>query len=1182
MFCPLCGEENLDNATHCKKCKESLPLDDETVFLDIKNSIFQDESQPTKPFSVDIQSVTLDELNKLEPGSIVDENYKILNFIDEGGMGIVYRVLELETNDVICLKFIKTQLTSDQTTRERFKTEIRSARRISQKNVIRAYHLKALQLKNNQETYYITMEYFESRTLRHFIKERRPLPVSHIVKIARQLCEGLQAAHDVQVWHRDIKPENILINDQLQVKISDFGIAKIEGDQLRREKTRFAIGTEFYMSPEQWAQKPLDGRSDLFNVGLIMYELCTGAVPKLYDILDGNLVPPSTKNSKVTKRLDDIILKTLKKLPDERYKNGKELINDLAQWDKPEEVLQPTIKPEKIVGPSVKPGEIIRPKGKPEEVIQPIAEKSPFSIKPTRTKREIATYFSDKNFKRAFVPVVAVLFFIGVLFAWPAIKSKTGDLSIHWKAWSAGKETKELRKDAAEWNAKELEEYTTALSNERQAHIAYEKGLYKDAMSHFDKATEGYSKAKDTAFHSLRDEAKNVNNDIVNYRNGIKHDIGRTGENKSWKEAERLYEEGVEYFQSEDFLTAIPALRKAYARYQECSVMIEEQNKNREYAKGEREKALTARENAQNKRTSELAGDIWKTGEKNLNKAEQYYKKESYKEAIPYYISALKAYDEAARHAESIGKQESEKQRADTVRRKVDDKKKQIDGMGGNTSDYYIGAEAKITSAGKLYNQKKYKEAENNFKEAFNLLTKVETQLKEKKRNDLIEEADNMRGEALSVKRGINETEANQYAPDSWRKAERNIRDGDDKKRNQDITGAIGHFGTAKVYYSTIAQKISLKKKEQAEQAAIENAMREEKKKIAEINNKMVQIDRLRAEAKRWDAPTRAKEVCELAEKRKEEADNQFKQKEYDNTIQRLNLAIDEFTKAITAAKYNTAREAQASLKKLQDKAESLEVDKRAPEQYGQAKQDMMDGDQDIRKRDLESALKHYSAAEQMYEQAISIAGGKIENEFEAAEKSIEELDARMNSLRLEYGNIPSLSKDFKKCLEIQTDINNYMAKKDYQGAKSEALALFRNLEAIERVAREEKQKQQEKQLRREAANWMETYRIAYQDEDIEAMDRLNVKMSIEKKARLIEQFEDEIDITTVIFDYDKEKDIIIDLNLFQATVTYTEDRYFKDLRADKKYRLSENVRKKDRTKTIVLQWKNGRWKQIR
>jgi len=246
-------------------------------------------------------------------------------------MGRVYKVLDKETKEKIALKLIKPDIAADKKTVERFRNELTSARKISHKNVCRMYDLG-----KEKGSYFITMEFVPGEDLKSFIRRAAPLSTARTLSIAKQVCEGLAEAHQLEVVHRDLKPQNIMIDKQGNVRIMDFGIARsVQSKRITGEGVM--IGTPDYMSPEQVDGKEVDHRTDIYSLGVILYEMVTGRVPFEGDTafsigIKHKSEPPKDPrefNPQLPEELSRVILKCLEKERTQRYQSAGDIRSDL-------------------------------------------------------------------------------------------------------------------------------------------------------------------------------------------------------------------------------------------------------------------------------------------------------------------------------------------------------------------------------------------------------------------------------------------------------------------------------------------------------------------------------------------------------------------------------------------------------------------------------------------------------------------------------------------------------------------------------------------------------------------------------------------------------------------------------------------------------------------------------------
>lgn len=269
---------------------------------------------------------------RLASGMRFGGRYEILAILGSGGMGVVYKARDLELNDVVALKMLRPGMMVDAEQLEQLKSEIKLARRITHPNVLRTFDFGEF-----QGAPYISMEYVRGLTLRYLLQQAGRLPYSAALRIARQLCMGLDAAHQVGVIHRDIKPENLIIEQSGNAKLMDFGIARPASRRGDTEQGLF-LGTPAYASPEQFSGLPLDARADLYSSGVLLCEMFCGQLPftgaTTMELYMAHLQQPPTKPSAlwpdIPRALEAVILKCLEKKPADRYASAAELLAALA------------------------------------------------------------------------------------------------------------------------------------------------------------------------------------------------------------------------------------------------------------------------------------------------------------------------------------------------------------------------------------------------------------------------------------------------------------------------------------------------------------------------------------------------------------------------------------------------------------------------------------------------------------------------------------------------------------------------------------------------------------------------------------------------------------------------------------------------------------------------------------
>jgi len=273
----------------------------------------------------------------LLPGSVFAGRYEIGEVLGRGGMGVVYRAHDRQLGEAVAIKVLRPELGSlDPTVLERFKQELRLARRITHRNVVRTYDLG-----ESSGTYYITMELVRGTTLATFIREAGRLDVRATLTIGKQLCRALEVAHEEGIVHRDIKPQNLLVDPAGFLKVMDFGIARLAE---RRPDTGEAltavgvvVGTPQYMAPEQLFGESVDQRTDLWATGAVLFECVTGRLvfdpPSLSELgafhLNRKPPDPSSLNADVSVEFSRIILRALAHRPADRWQTAAELLKAL-------------------------------------------------------------------------------------------------------------------------------------------------------------------------------------------------------------------------------------------------------------------------------------------------------------------------------------------------------------------------------------------------------------------------------------------------------------------------------------------------------------------------------------------------------------------------------------------------------------------------------------------------------------------------------------------------------------------------------------------------------------------------------------------------------------------------------------------------------------------------------------
>lgn len=257
--------------------------------------------------------------------------YEIIEKIGVGGMAIVYKAKDLLLNRVVTIKVLREQFASDDDFVRRFRREAQSAASLSHPNIVSIYDVG-----KDGETEYIVMEYVEGQNLKELIRNYAPLSSEQSINLAIQIAEAIRHAHEHHIIHRDIKPHNILVTADGRAKVTDFGIARAVSAATMTH-TGDIIGSVHYLSPEQAKGVQTNEQSDLYSLGIILYELLTGKVP--YDgetpiaialkHLQENPVPPSKLNPRISQELENVILKAIAKASERRYQTAVEFTEDL-------------------------------------------------------------------------------------------------------------------------------------------------------------------------------------------------------------------------------------------------------------------------------------------------------------------------------------------------------------------------------------------------------------------------------------------------------------------------------------------------------------------------------------------------------------------------------------------------------------------------------------------------------------------------------------------------------------------------------------------------------------------------------------------------------------------------------------------------------------------------------------
>jgi serine/threonine protein kinase/tetratricopeptide (TPR) repeat protein len=313
MKCPECHFDNPSDSKFCKECGTQLT--------------------PSKEASVPPTKTLETPTEELTRGTTFAGRYEIIEELGKGGMGKVYRVVDKKLNEEVAMKLVKPEIASDKKTLERFSNELKLARKIVHKNVARMFDLN-----EDKGTHYITMEYVKGEDLKRLIRKMGQLSAAQAIPVAKQVCEGLAEAHRLGIVHRDLKPQNIMVDEEGNARIMDFGIARsIKAKGITGAGVM--IGTPEYMSLEQVEGKEVDQRSDIYSLGVILYEMVTGRVPFEGDtpfaigMKHKSEMPkdPRELNAQIPEDLNSVILKCLEKNKENRYQTAGEVLSELTK-----------------------------------------------------------------------------------------------------------------------------------------------------------------------------------------------------------------------------------------------------------------------------------------------------------------------------------------------------------------------------------------------------------------------------------------------------------------------------------------------------------------------------------------------------------------------------------------------------------------------------------------------------------------------------------------------------------------------------------------------------------------------------------------------------------------------------------------------------------------------------------
>jgi len=311
MKCPACSVDNLDDSKFCRKCASPLHPD----------------VDPEVSFTKTLQTPS----QGIHAGSTFASRYTIVQELGRGGMGVVYKAEDSKLERTVALKLLPPHLIGDSDAKERFIREARAAAKLDHPHICTVHEIA----ETEDGQVYIAMACYDGQSLKDRSK-KGPLPYEEAVDVAVQLSRGLDKAHNQGIIHRDIKPANIMATTDGVIKIVDFGLAKLSG-QVRVTKTGTTMGTVAYMSPEQARGELVDQRTDIWAVGVVLYEMLTGNLPfageheqsMMYAIMNKDPEPIAQAHPDIPQDLDNIILKALEKKPEDRYEHIHEFLDDL-------------------------------------------------------------------------------------------------------------------------------------------------------------------------------------------------------------------------------------------------------------------------------------------------------------------------------------------------------------------------------------------------------------------------------------------------------------------------------------------------------------------------------------------------------------------------------------------------------------------------------------------------------------------------------------------------------------------------------------------------------------------------------------------------------------------------------------------------------------------------------------
>ena len=313
MKCPKCGADVLDDSSFCGKCGARVRASADASVSETQTYVKREE--------------------ETSPGTLIAGRYRIVDTLGRGGMGVVYKVADTKLKRFVALKFLPPEWAAHPEARERFVLEARAAAALSHPNICTIH-----EIYDAADRPFLEMEYVEGQSLRARLRQG-PMEIDAALDLAIQIAEGLEEAHGKGVIHRDIKSANIMVTEKGQAKIMDFGLAKVRGETMYT-KEGTTLGTAAYMSPEQARGREVDHRTDLWSLGVVLYEMLSRRLPfageqeapVLYAVIHEEPAPLKSIAPQVPPELQAIVSRAMQKDPNARYSSASEMLADLRKY----------------------------------------------------------------------------------------------------------------------------------------------------------------------------------------------------------------------------------------------------------------------------------------------------------------------------------------------------------------------------------------------------------------------------------------------------------------------------------------------------------------------------------------------------------------------------------------------------------------------------------------------------------------------------------------------------------------------------------------------------------------------------------------------------------------------------------------------------------------------------------